>query len=176
MDAVFKLCIFGDGAVGKTTLVNKYVTGVFKGDTTMTIGVDFHVKNLEINGKEVVLQIWDFAGEERFRFLLPTYIRGAAGAIFMYDITRYPTLTNLTKWMEVFNETVESMEKKIPTLMLGGKLDLAEDRCVTIEEAHEIAEKNKFFGYIECSSKTGENVEEIFINATKIMLKKANLL
>ncbi len=176
MDAVFKLCIFGDGAVGKTTLINKYVTGLFKGDTTMTIGVDFHVKQLEINGKKVALQIWDFAGEERFRFLLSTYIRGAAGAVFMFDITRYPTLVNLTKWMEVFDANFRSIEDRIPTLMLGGKLDLAEDRGVHIEEAKEIAEQHRFSGYLECSAKTGENVDELFIRITKIMMEKANLL
>ncbi|MCK4688545.1 MAG: GTP-binding protein, partial [Candidatus Lokiarchaeota archaeon] len=83
-DAMFKICIFGDGGVGKTTLVKRYMTGVFKGDSTMTIGVDFHVKKLEINGLNVSLQIWDFAGEDRFRFLLPSYVIGASGGIFMY--------------------------------------------------------------------------------------------
>ncbi len=83
MDAMFKLCIFGDGGVGKTTLVKRYLTGVFAGDTTMTIGVDFHIKKLNIEGKEVGLQIWDFAGEDRFRFLLPSYVFGTSGGIFM---------------------------------------------------------------------------------------------
>ena len=142
----------------------------------MTIGVEFHVKKLEINGLDIALQIWDFAGEERFRFLLPTYIRGAAGAVFMYDITRYPTLVNLEKWMEVFNSNYESIEARIPTLMLGGKLDLAEDRGVTVEEATQIADEHRFSGYLECSSKTGENVEDLFISITKIMMKKVNLL
>ena len=78
------------------------------------------MKKLAIDGKDIALQIWDFAGEERFRFLLPTYIRGAAGAVFMYDITRYPTIVNLTNWMEVFNSNYKSIEQRIPTIMLGG--------------------------------------------------------
>ena len=176
MDAVFKLCIFGDGAVGKTTLINKYVTGLFRGDTTMTIGVEFHVKKLNIEDKDIALQIWDFAGEERFRFLLPTYIRGAAGAVFMYDITRYPTIVSLENWMEVFNSNYKSIEQRIPTIMLGGKLDLAIDRGVSIDDAEQIAEKHKFSGYLECSSKTGENVDKLFTTITKIMMEKANLL
>ena len=98
-DFLFKICIFGDGGVGKTTLLNRYVLGLFKDDSKMTIGVDFRMKQLKVNEKIVTLQIWDFAGEERFRFLLPHYITGASGGIFMYDITRYSSLKNLNEWI-----------------------------------------------------------------------------
>ena len=94
----------------------------------------------------------------------------------MYDITRYPTLVHLENWMEVFNSNYESIEVRIPTLMLGGKLDLAEDRGVSVEEAKQIAQQHRFSGFLECSSKTGENVEELFITITKIMMERAGLL
>ena len=67
-DATFKVVIFGDAGCGKTTLTQRFLTNLFKSDTKMTIGVDFEVKSLEINGKKVKLQIRDFGGEERFRF------------------------------------------------------------------------------------------------------------
>jgi len=86
--STFKIVLFGDSQTGKTTLAHRFLTNLFKEDIIMTLGVDFHLKPLEINGEMVKLQIWDFAGEERFRFLFPSYIRGANGAVFMYDIRR----------------------------------------------------------------------------------------
>ena len=95
----FKLPIFGDAGVGKTTLTHRYLHGLFKESYHHTIGVDFFLKRFEMDGKKVSLQIWDFAGEEKFRFLLPGIINGAHGTIFMFDITRYVTFKNLTNWL-----------------------------------------------------------------------------
>ena len=175
-DAVFKICIFGDGGVGKTTLVRRYLTGVFEGESGMTIGVDFHVKELEIEGKKVALQIWDFAGEDRFRFLLPSYVRGASGGIFMYDITRYSSLKNLVEWLNVLKEGSEKEGQEIPLIMVGGKLDLQHKRSVSSENAFELSKLNNFYGFGECSAKTGQNVEQIFIIISRIMLEKAGLI
>ena len=101
---MYKVCIFGDGGVGKTTLIGRYMTGVFKSNTEITIGVDFHIKKLDIQDKRVSLQIWDFAGEGRFRALLPSYVLGASGGIFMYDITRYSSLRNFQEWLTIFKK------------------------------------------------------------------------
>ena len=76
-DATFKIIIFGDAGCGKTTLTQRFLTNLFVSDSKMTIGVDFEVKSLEVDKQKVKLQIWDFGGEERFRFLLPTYCLGA---------------------------------------------------------------------------------------------------
>ncbi len=175
-DATFKMNIFGDGGVGKTSLVIKYLTGLFAGNQTMTIGVDFHVKKLTVEGKKVVLQIWDFAGQDRFRFLLPTYVRGAKGGIFMYDITRYSSLENISLWFDVLKAGGLKEESAMPILMVGGKLDLESERVVSKEEALEVAKNYGFVGCIECSAKTGQNVEALFIQITKTMLEGANLL
>ena len=169
-DATFKICIFGDGGVGKTTLINKYLTGVFKGDTTITIGVDFHMKVVKMYGMKVKLQIWDFAGEERFRFLLPGYMRGASGGIFMYDTTRYSSLKHIDDWMEALNTDILKTPEQIPIILVGGKTD------VDSKEAFKIAKSNNLNGYIECSAKTGENVEIIFETIASIMLEKSGLL
>ena len=121
-DLTYKVCIFGDGGVGKTTLVSRYLTGIFQPETKITIGVNFHMKNLLVHNKSISLQIWDFAGEERFRELMPGYLRGASGGIFMYDISRYASLESITQWLETLKMTNSD---DIHLLMVGGKLDLA---------------------------------------------------
>ena len=174
-DAMFKIIIFGDGGVGKTTMITRYLTGVFRSDSEITIGVDFHVKKLDIDGKKVSLQIWDFAGEERFRFILPSYAIGASGGIFLYDITRYTSIKNFDSWLEIFLKGYKITNHQIPVLMVGSKLDLDYKRAVSREEAYELAKKNNLYGYVECSSRTGDNVEEVFLEIGRLMLKKANL-
>jgi Ras-related protein Rab-7A len=170
-DIKFKVCIFGDGGVGKTTLVNRYLTGIFQDSYRITIGADFYVKRIKIDGINISLQIWDFAGENRFKFILPSYIVGSSGCIFMFDITRYSSIKNLNDWIEVFNKGAKNEPGKIPLIMVGGKIDLSYKRAVQSDHAKEIAENNDFLDYIECSSKTGENVEQIFLTIAKIMLE-----
>ena len=175
-DVMFKICLFGDGGVGKTTLLGRYLTGLFKSNQTITIGVDFHVKKVEVDGKIVLLQIWDFAGEKRFRFLLPSYILGASGGVFMYDITRYSSLKNFPEWIKIFkNGFIGAKDKPLPIIMVGGKLDLSFKRAVPTKEAFDLAKTNKLYGYIECSAKDGRNIEDIFTEIAKLMLKRAGL-
>lgn len=172
----YKICIFGDGGVGKTTLVNRYLTGVFQDRYNITIGADFFVTQIDVNEIKVSLQIWDFAGEKRFRFILPSYIIGSSGCIFMYDITRYSSIRNVDDWMEIFNKGVEKGDNEIPLIMVGGKLDLNYKRAVSANEATEIAKQHNFLDYIECSSKTGENVEDIFFKIAHYILERDSLI
>jgi len=174
-DAMFKICLFGDGGVGKTTLVTRYLTGVFKGNSTITIGVDFHIKKIEVENKIVTLQIWDFAGEDRFRFLLPSYVVGASGGVFMYDITRFSTLKNFNDWINIFKKGFIGDKRQLPIIMVGGKLDLQYKRAVSTKEAFEMAKAHNLYGFVECSSKDGRNVEEIFNEMAKLMLHRAEL-
>ena len=176
VDVMFKLCIFGDGGVGKTTLLGRYLTGLFKANQSITIGVDFHVKKLTVNGKIVLLQIWDFAGESRFRFLLPSYILGASGGLFMFDLTRYSSLKNFPEWVNIFkNGFIGDKDKPLPVIMVGGKLDLGFKRAVPSKEAFDLAKSHKLHGYIECSAKDGRNIEDIFEEIAKLMLQRAGI-
>jgi len=175
-EGAFKLCIFGDGGVGKTTLVNRYLTKVFDEDIKMTVGADFYVKDLEIDGKKVVIRIWDFGGEQRFKVLLHSFAKGADGGIFMFDITRYTSIKNVDDWLSIFEKNVREKDLEIPIIMVGGKLDLQEKRSVETEDAVEISEKYNLQGYFECSSKTGDKVEDIFESITRKMMKFTGLL
>jgi len=177
LKTAFKLCIFGDGGVGKTTLINRYVSGVFTDDTTMTIGVGFHVKKLIIENIPVSLQIWDFAGEERFRFMLPAYVRGASGGIFMYDITRYASLRNIKTWSEVIDQCTDYNKRPLPVVLVGSKADLDYKRAVASEYGEELVNSEELFiKFIECSSKTGEHVESIFTIITREMMERVNII
>lgn len=174
-DATYKMVIFGDAGCGKTTLTQRFLTNLFKSSTTMTIGVDFEVKSLEVNEKKIKLQIWDFGGEERFRFLLPTYVRGANGALFMYDVTNYSSLAHIDDWLVIIRKEIK-VEDNFPIIVVGGKADLIEDREVSGEEGTNISKSRGVNGFIECSAKTGENVEASFEALTRIMMQKSNLL
>ena len=169
LDAIFKIIIFGDAGSGKTTLTKRFKTDLFISDSQMTIGVDFETKNFEVDGKKVKLMIWDFGGEERFRFILPKYINGAMGGILMYDITSYSSLAHIDNWLSVVN----GRKEQIPLVLLGGKSDLDIIRQIPLKDGKKIARTKGFSGFIECSSRTGENVEKSFEILTRIMLNRA---
>lgn len=158
-DYTFKILLLGDANVGKTSFAKRYCYNLFNPSERMTIGVDFHVKTIEINDKKIKLQIWDMGGEERFRFLLPTYCLGANGAFLLYDITRSSTLDNLQEWSSI----VRQKGGEIPLIIIGAKLDLAEtQRQIPTEHGVQIAEKNKFSEFLEISAMNNVNVDKAF--------------
>ena len=165
-DLIFKVVIFGDAGCGKTTLNKRFIRDVFLPDSHMTIGVEFETKIIEIDKKCVNLMIWDFGGEERFRSLFPQYIQGAMGGILMYDITDYSSFSHISDWLSVLNETKENF----PILLLGGKLDLEQFREISFNEAKQLADSLDLDNYIECSSKTGKNVQESFEELTRMII------
>lgn len=172
VDIIFKTCIFGDGGVGKTTLTRRYLTGLFSNDTGMTIGVDFHSKIMHLNGDAIQLQIWDFAGEDRFRFMLPNYVMGASCGIFMYDITRWDSLKNIDDWLSIFRENAE---KGVPIIMVGGKLDLNDKRSVSVGDAVDMAREKSMDAFLECSARDGMNIDLVFNISVQLMLEYAGL-
>ncbi len=155
---ILKVLTAGEGGVGKTTLLHRYVDGIFMADTHMTIGVEFFLKEFIIEGKNVALQLWDFGGQERFRFLLQSYAAGAKGALIMFDLTRPLTLDRIDEWVKI----CRAGNSKAPILFLGTKMDLGNDISVDDDYVEELMKKHNFLNYIKVSSKTGENVHKSF--------------
>jgi len=170
-DYTYKVMLLGDASVGKTSLTLRYISGFFLEDLKLTIGVDFYSKTTDFNGKKVKLQIWDFGGEERFRFLLSQYCKGANGAFFLYDITKSLTLDHLPDWTQIIREHAGD----IPIMLIGSKKDLEEFRDVSTEDGDLAAKKYNLTSVMELSSKTGENVEQAFEIMTKILIEKTSL-
>jgi small GTP-binding protein len=170
----YKICIFGESGVGKTSLVQRFVTNQFDHNTKPTLGAAIHVKHFEMDRKIILLQIWDFGGEDRFRFLLPSYAKGAFGGIFMYDISRKETLENYEEWVSVFQSGLPENRNDIPILLVGGKSDLEHHRECTEEDISPVYKSEYFFDIIECSAKIGENVDYVFKTLINEIMKNLN--
>ncbi len=164
---ILKILTAGEGGVGKTTLLHRYVEGRFSADTRMTIGVEFFLKEVNIDSLHCTLQLWDFGGQERFRFLLESYVLGAKGALLMFDLTRPITLENLDQWVKL----VRRNDPNLPILFLGTKNDLENELMVNDEYALSFKDEFGFFDYLRISSKSGENVAKAFDMLTKKILE-----
>ncbi|MFX1409909.1 MAG: GTP-binding protein [Promethearchaeota archaeon] len=167
-DFTYKILMLGDASVGKTSLTIRYISGFFLEDLKLTIGVDFYSKTTAFKDKKVKLQIWDFGGEERFRFLLHQYCKGANGAFFLYDITNSITLDHLPDWTSIIREHAGD----IPIMLIGSKLDLDEFRAIPRDEGILMARKYNLASFTELSSKTGQNVEKSFEVLTEILFER----
>ena len=99
-----KLLILGDGGCGKTTLLHRYIKREFIDTTTMTIGVEFFTKQAILNSTNVSMILWDITGQERFRHMIPSYMRGASGALLLFDVTNMVSFVNIGKWMNIVNK------------------------------------------------------------------------
>jgi len=168
---VYKILVAGQGGVGKTTLLTRIVTGKFVQNTAMTIGVEFHLLNLTLGSGDdkvnTVIQLWDFGGQERFRFMLDSYVAGARGALLLYDMTRLRTLDGLDEWVKI----VRTHDPDLPILFVGTKSDRVEDITVSDDYAKEFLEPLNMFGHMKISSKDGTGVEQAFKKITREVLK-----
>ena len=168
-DYTFKILLLGDASVGKTSFTKRYCYNIFNPSERLTIGVDFHVKTVELNDTRIKLQLWDIGGEQRFRFLLPTYCLGANAAFLLYDITRPSTLDNISQWMNI----VRQKGGPIPIMLVGSKLDLAQtQRQVQRDFGIQIAEKNEMASFAEISAKDNLNVDDAFKVLTDLTLDR----
>ena len=167
---ILKILVAGDGAVGKTTLLYRYVQGFFKDTRQMTIGIDFHVKNMELGKDSFQLLLNDFAGQERFRFMLDQWISGAQGALVLFDITSMTSFNNLEQWIPL----VRRKRDDLPILLVASKCDLDDFAAVSDEEAELACEKYNLQGYVRTSSKLDFNVNYLFELLILTILKKQN--
>ena len=157
-DEKIKLMILGDSTVGKTALLRKYCKNDFLGKYVTTVGIDFQMKYIDYNNKKIRLQIWDTAGEERYRVVTKNYFNASDGFIIVYDITSRETFKNINNWIE---QITTICGENIKCIIFGNKIDLINQRQVQKEEGQKLAQKYKF-NFFETSAKNGDNVEEGF--------------
>ncbi|KAK7410893.1 hypothetical protein VNO78_02098 [Psophocarpus tetragonolobus] len=170
---LFKLLMIGDSGVGKSSLLLSFTSDSFE-DLSPTIGVDFKVKYLAMEGKKLKLAIWDTAGQERFRTLTSSYYRGAQGIVMIYDVTRRETFTNLS---EIWANEIElySTNPECIKMLVGNKVDQEYERVVSKKEGIDFAREYGCL-FIECSAKTRINVQQCFEELVLKILDTPSLL
>ena len=153
-----KLIVVGNQGTGKSCILNRFVNETFDENYQATIGLDFQSKNITIHDQDVRLIIYDTAGQEKFRSLIPMYIREAQIILLVYDISDRDSFDAMPNWIQ---EVKEVLNKEVVFALIGNKMDLDSQRKVSYEEGKKLAEKNNFV-FQEVSAKTGKNFENLF--------------
>ena len=160
-----KILLVGDSAVGKTTLILKYVDGKFSDSHITTIGVEYKDKEITVNNRKINLQIWDTSGQERYRSITKNFYRNAHGILFVFDVTNQTSFDHLKDWLNSSNECDIDFKK----IIVGNKIDL-NGRVVNKETMEFFAEKNQIKKSYETSAKDGTNVDLIFKEMAELIL------
>lgn len=157
-----KVVVIGDGYVGKTCFVSKVTEGKFINNYHVTIGVEYGVKAFRKSGNEIRLCLWDIAGQDPFRSLMPQFGRGSAAAIVMCDVTRRDTLEGAKIWKQSVENTVFMPNgQPVPCVLLANKCDLPKtQRQLSSEEIRTFSRDNGFVRFFETSVKDGTNLTE----------------
>ena len=169
---LFKVLIIGNSGVGKTSMLGQYIDDMFSERYKPTIGADFLIKETVINSAKITLQLWDTAGQEKYRSLCVSFYRGSDACILVYDITDKVSFDELDKWMDIFlTQIPECKSKDFPFLLIGNKLDIA-DRKVDKEAAQKWCKNHGNIPYFETSAKTKAGINDAFDNIAKTLYIK----
>ena len=172
-DHLVKILLVGDSGVGKSSLLARFISDSFD-EQGPTVGVDFKLKHVDVDGTRLKLTVWDTAGQERFRTLTSSYYRGAHGVVFVYDVTSRESFENARetwrKEVEMYGTIANSVK-----IVIGNKIDKEDERTVAREEGVAFA---KEYGclFLECSAKTKVRVAEAFDELVKGILDAPGLL
>ncbi|XP_016953939.1 ras-related protein Rab-21 [Drosophila biarmipes] len=165
----FKAVLLGEGCVGKTSLVLRYMEDRFNAQHLSTLQASFVTRKVSLeDGRRAQLNIWDTAGQERFHALGPIYYRGSDGALLVYDITDQDSFQKVKSWVR---ELRQMRGTKIALIIVGNKTDLSEHRAVAHEEALQYA-RTVGAQYVETSAKENEGVSDLFDLLTHLMLEQ----
>jgi Ras-related protein Rab-6A len=154
----YKIIFLGDQGTGKSCILNRFVEDKFDDNYQATIGLDFQSKNVKIDNQDVHLLLYDTAGQEKFRSLIPMYTRDANIIILVYDITRKESFNHIPDWI---NGLTNVNFDNVIFALVGNKIDLDDKREVSKEEGIKLAEEKKCI-FEEVSAKTAENFSELF--------------
>ena len=165
-DYTIKLLIVGDSSVGKTNFIYRFIEDKFSQNYMATTGIDLKTSNIELNGKKIRVQLWDTAGQEKYRAITKNLFLKVQGVLALYDITNEDSFVNLKSWVKLIKEECGN---HMPILIVGNKSDLDDKRSVEKDAANAYAKDEKV-EYIETSSKLGDNVNEaISLMAEKVL-------
>eukprot|EP00640_Fibrocapsa_japonica_P005153 CAMPEP_0113936284 /NCGR_PEP_ID=MMETSP1339-20121228/3227_1 /TAXON_ID=94617 /ORGANISM="Fibrocapsa japonica" /LENGTH=204 /DNA_ID=CAMNT_0000938699 /DNA_START=177 /DNA_END=791 /DNA_ORIENTATION=- /assembly_acc=CAM_ASM_000762 len=173
VDHLFKVLLIGDAGVGKSSILMRFTDDTFDEHLQNTIGVDFKVKILDVEGKRVKLTIWDTAGQERFRTLTSSYYRGAHAIILVYDVSWRETFENLSQWLQEVEIYSPNGGKDMVKLLVGNKID--KERQVSKQEAQSWARSRNMI-FMEASAKTKVGVKTVFSEVVQKILDNPVLL
>jgi len=171
IDYTIKLLIVGDSSVGKSNFIYRFIENRFCEEYLTTSGIDLKTANIKIKDKMIRVQLWDTAGQEKYRAITKNLFLKVLGALVFYDITNENSFQNLKEWVKSIKEECGGHMQMI---LIGSKSDLADERVVRRDEAEAYAKEQKI-EYMEASSKTGENVQEAIISLCEKILKKEEL-
>ena len=154
----YKLIFLGDQSVGKSCILNRFMNDTFTEEYQATIGLDFQSKNVQIDNQDIHLLLYDTAGQEKFRSLIPMYTRDANIILLVYDISSKDSFVHLTDWL---NDLTTINKDEVIFAVVGNKIDLEEQRVVKLEEGENFAKEHDFI-FAEVSAKTGDGFSELF--------------
>jgi len=157
-EMMVKIILIGDSGVGKTNIMSKFLKNQFMEESKATIGVEFGSKLFNHEGHKIKAQIWDTAGQEKYKAITGAYYKGSKGALVVYDITQKKSFENIEKWV---NDLKVAGDPKITIILIGNKSDLEDKRQVLKDQGEE---KARSFGcaFLETSAYSGDNIEKAF--------------
>jgi len=173
---IYKVCVVGDGGVGKTSMVLRYCEDTFKENYIMTIGSNFSTKQVKLEDYPnftVKLQLWDLAGQKHFSFVRPPFYRGATAIIYTFDLTRRSSFQNILQWKDEVEKVIGDGK---PSVLVGNKIDLANqgNREVGERDGEALRREINAIGYYETSAKEDYGVDPVFKSVTLAILRETH--
>lgn len=171
-DFIFKICVIGDPATGKTSLIKRFTQGSFNKDYIKTLGAQFSkFEKISEDGKiHTRLFFWDVAGQSEFSFMRPTFYNGAKATIVIYDLTREETEKNVKTWIKDISQYCG----KLPTVLFANKSDLIDEKDLNLEKIKKTFKNQEFLDMYITSAKTGKHVQDAFNSIIEILVKQAS--
>ncbi len=169
LEAIYKVIVIGDPAVGKVDLLSRFATDKFEANYLPTVGVEILKETIELNdyNATVTLVFWNIAGQPQFYMLHRPYFNGADGMLLVFDITRSSTFSNINNW---YSAAVKYGLSGIPRILIGNKSHLKEERKIILPMGEHLGEKLNA-PYFETSALTGENVKAVFQKMAELIYK-----